>query len=227
MSFVKDDSSRSRGVGAIASIDMGSPRRRLAAARAGRALAQRDAVMARSTLGRVPLLTSPATGTYGTTLKQPTGPSGGGGAPPVVTVGEKWSPTTTKSYTPPPASPPAPLRSTKLPGSVATAETKNGRTTVVNGSGSVDVKPTAPLKSDAPPSKTTTVIVGGGGGAPWTGVGPAAPAPMVVPPLDPMPELPDDGELAPSTAPTKPKTSGNTLMYAALGIGALWLLTRE
>ena len=57
-----------------------------------------------------------------------------------------------------------------------------------------------------------------GGGATSANVGP----------LEPLPEEPSlPEEPAPAPAPPKPKTSGNLLLYAALGVGAYWLLTRK
>lgn len=225
MSFVKDGDSRTRGVGAVAAMDAASPGRRLAAARAARALARRDALMSRSTLGRAPLLTSPATGgTYGARsidvdpfgrgaggLKQPSGPTGGGGRP----------------LPPKPKPPTLPGRGglfagriVKSPGSVIDTEPTKGSTGTK-----------APFTSTEPTKGSTkgSTSSGGGGGSGGGGSGGGGSGGGAnVGPLEPLPEEPPAPEepTPPAPEPAKPKTSGNLLMYAALGVGAWWLLTR-
>ena len=67
---------------------------------------------------------------------------------------------------------------------------------------------------------------GSGGGSSGGSSGGATSA--NVGPLEPLPEEPSlPEEPAPAPAPPKPKTSGNLLLYAALGVGAYWLLTRK
>jgi hypothetical protein len=219
VSFVKDDHSFTRGVGAIAATDAASPRRRMAADRAALVLARRDAVMARSTLGRAPVITSPATGQFGIrTLEvdsfgrgagglKPHTPGGtGGGRPPGKTPGGKGDRV--------PGKPTRPLREvdgklTKLPGSVLTAPSDDRRP-----------PPTPSRDADATKStKPTVMIVGGGGSSPGGGGGGrATPPPELFPDAEVM-----ETEFAPE--PTAAKPTNKLLLYAALGLGA-WLLLR-
>jgi hypothetical protein len=226
VSFVKDDHGYTRGVGAVASMDAASPGRRLAAARAARELARRDALMAASTMGRAPLVaTSLATKSFGARsievdhfgrgsggLKQPSGPSGGGRLPP-------------KPLPPrplPPRKPPrGPLfdyragRMVKSPGSVIDAEPTKGTAAPITGATKGATK--EPVRSYG----------GGGGGGGSSGGGSSA----NVGPLEPLPsDVPAEEEEAPAApaAPAAPpKTSSNLLLYAAIGVAGWWLLTRK
>lgn len=239
MSFVKDNDNRTRGVGAIASMDAASPGRRLAAARQSQALARRDALMARSTLGRVALFTSPATGgTYGARtlevdhfgrgaggLKQPSGPSGGGGAksPPSGRTPpgkRKHSPVIGKTGRTPVVSA-APSRPWSTP------DDRKGVVMVKSPGSVIDSTTGAKGAGSATPAKTTTIITGGGGG--WSGGGTKPsiePVPINIS-QESLPELPEEGFVDPAPPTTQPKASSNVLLYAALGIGAFWLLTRK
>jgi hypothetical protein len=74
------------------------------------------------------------------------------------------------------------------------------------------------------PTRGGTGSGGGGGG----GGGGSGASSANVGPLEPLPEEPSlPEEPAPAPAPPRPKTSGNLLLYAALGVGAYWLLTRK
>ncbi len=226
MSFVKDDHSFTRGVGAIAATDAASPRRRMAADRAALVLARRDAVMARSTLGRAPVITSPATGQFGIrTLEVDSFGRGAGGLKPHTPGGTGGGRPMPPGRTPggkgdrvPGRPPTRPLRDvdgklTKFPGSVLTTP-------------SDDRQPPPPPSKDADATKSTkptvTIVGGGGGGSsPGGGGGGGGRA-------TPPPELfPDAGvmetEFAPE--PTAAKPTNKLFLYAALGLGA-WLLLR-
>lgn len=217
MSFVKDDHSFTRGVGAIAATDAASPRRRMAAARAAVVMARRDAVMARSTLGRAPLITSPATGQFGIrTLEVDQFGRGAGGLKPHTPGGGGGGPTPTK---PPggrrpirvPVKVSADGKLTKFPGSVLTAPSDDR-----------PLPPAPPLP--APPSATTkptVTIVAGGSSGPSGGGGRGGAAP---PPPEPFPDAEVmETEFAPE--PTAAKPTNKLFLYAALGLGA-WLLLR-
>jgi hypothetical protein len=96
---------------------------------------------------------------------------------------------------------------TKLPGSVFSAPT---------------LAPTL-APTIAPPGRPTINITAGGSGTSWS-----APAPSVgVPAPGADSDFPDEPEPPHPAEPPKPKTSGNLLMYAAIGVGAWWLLTRK
>lgn len=206
MSFVKDDYSHTRGVGAVASMDAASPGRRLAAARSARELARRDVVMASRTLG-API----ETGQESAFSRPPTPPPRPPGRPP----GGKPRP---------PRFPrPRPFDVFGM----------RGRP-MVKSPGSVIDTGTTPPAPTSPTTKTPTKGAskepsrsygggGGGGGGGSSGGGSAN-----VGPLEPLPDEPAVPEEPPHPAePPKPKTSGNLLMYAAIGVGAWWLMTRK
>lgn len=231
MSFVKDDHDYTRGVGAVAAMDAVSSARRRAAARAAVEMARRDAVMSRHTLGRISQTSTNGGGGGGTV-------TGGGGRPgtprppgrtPVFPPGRPRPPG--KPLPPKPVPPrPLPFRPRGLDvASVAIKEKLQ-----VKSPGSVlPPPPPAPTKADVvaekTPVKAPVTIVAGGSGTSWTsGAGAKTP----VAPIDmgpPMPEITDmpPEAPAPTSAPPTSKPKGGLLLYAALGIGAWWLLTRK
>jgi hypothetical protein len=213
VSFVKDDYGHTRGVGAIASMDAASPARRRAAARAAVEMARRDAVMARHTLGRLTLPLFHSQRPAPRLVKAP--------------IPAAWFQ---------PNLAPAPTRLPIRPGLDFSATTVQNLQ--IKSPGSVlPPKTTAPtLPVDlltkavvTSTNKAPTTIVAGGSST-WT-AGKAAPAAANVGPIEPLPEMPPDEPplpaLDPAAAPPPRKTSGNLLLYAALGVGALWFLTRS
>ncbi len=231
MSFVKDDSAYTRGVGAVASMDAASPNRRRAAARAAVEMARRDGIMSRHTLGRISQ-TDTSDGGGGSGGGGGGGTTGGGGRGPVRPgrpgLGGRRPLPPKKPLPPKPVPPRFPIRDlsairngklqVKLPGAVL--EPVKG--------GAADTKTGTPITQTAQPAAPTKpqVNVVAGGASTWVsgsgGGGKVAPeAPPDMPPDEP--ELPPDAPI--QTAPAKPKS--NLLMYAAIGIGAYWLLTRK
>lgn len=206
MAFVKDDHSYTRGPGAIAAMDASSPARRLAAARAERALRMREIL----TQGAIETGQEAAFSRPAPPPPRPR-PPGGKPLPPrrplpfrpkgLDVVGGKIA---------------VPSKLTvKLPGSVITPPSPG------------EVKPTQTATPTTAPTKGQTVIVGGGSGTSWT----APPrAPVAMPDNAPPAWAPEPEEASPmTTAPAAPekKPPSKLLLYAALGIGAWWLLTRK
>lgn len=287
MSFVKDDHSFTRGVGAIAATDQVSSRRRIAADRAARALAVRDGMLARAALGAVPTGRRPPKGRRPPTprrVSEPTTGPHGRPAPPIPTAP---SPTAASAAAAPPPIPGQCSADGAFIWRAATAtagahwerlrrgEACSGLVAVTaavrvhaptaglcrTDAGKIIVRPagtecppgsspyilqrptdlTKP-PTTAPPTPTPLVVPpsspptgggivtggGGGGGAPSGGGGSAAepPPPPDMPPIEPLPDLPGETAVGP-VATQLPKPSTKLLVYAALGIGALWLLTRE
>jgi uncharacterized membrane protein YgcG len=215
MSFVKDDHSFTRGVGAIAAMDASSPRRRLAAARASRMLARRDAILARSTLGAAPMQGRPGAPVLGmpgaevgyndrpntpggTPLPGYSGWRGGGRLPP-------------RPLPPPPRSfgqraGAAQVRQ-KLPGSVIAPTTTDATSQAGGGGGGGSSGGGGGGSSGG----------GGGGGSGGGGGGDVPGADLG--PTDEL-DLPADDQ-----PPTAAAPSSKLMLYAAIGIGA-WLLLR-
>lgn len=204
MSFVKDDHSYTRGVGAVAAMDAVSGNRRRAAARGAVAMARRDRVMARHTLGRINQRDE-GDGGGGTSPGLPTPPRAPVrppivGKPPVITIPPKPLPPRIRDF----AVIPTKGILVKDPGSVIpTAPTADGGSVVV-----------------VPPKSTVTIT-------------PGAATPMPVPPRPTYtpPSMPDFESMPDITIDTSaepaPAKKSNVLLYAALGVGALWLLTRN
>lgn len=222
MAFVQDDHSYTRGAGAIAAMDAASPRRRIAMARADRALHLREAL----TQGAID---------RGYEGDQPTGsrppapprPPGPGRRPvlprPPFTGGVR--PTGVRAGVRGPRA-----DSVKLPGSVIQPGARDGKP--VQGSTgtqapSEEIKATEPPAPPKPPPRQAIVSGGGGGFMP---VSPKPPAP----PLR-MPEISDEldveleeapVESAPQAAPAPPPKSSSKLpLYAGIALLA-YLLTR-
>lgn len=236
MSFVKDDHSYTRGVGAVAAMDAVSSRRRRAAARGGRRMARKDAIMSRHTLGRIAQI-DPGDGGGG---------SGGGGS-------------TGGGTRPPPTRPPSRLPVRPIVGIALPPKTpikvpiKPGIRDVIGprldlavgvrgtrpiiadpiktpGAPVVQVTPDAapPPKEQVLPPPRPVITVVAQPGSPITGGGrPAPPPPPTFPGFAPEPEV--DVEVSTPAAPVVPAKSSNSklLLYAAIGIGAYWLLTRK
>lgn len=269
MSFVRDDHSWTRGVGAIAATDQTSSRRRIAAGRAGRMMAARDSVMARHALGRISTVDDPG-------RPQPE-------APIFNTPGRPPRPAPPTATPPPAGSTPSapPMPSGPLPAAgQCSADGKAiwdtagywrrlrvGEVCATTGTATVDTRvhvpnvtgwcidaagkiaarpagkvtacpigtapsappnrrqpdvlpPAAPAPASAPPTtqpKPPVISAGNGTSA----SGPVA-APSDTPPTEPLPKLPDEASQSPGSAP-----KGKVLVYAALGVGALWLLSRK
>jgi hypothetical protein len=208
--FVKDDHSYTRGVGAVASMDAASSARRRAAARAELEMARRDRIMSLGATWAARVIPTRMTTKSTSTIE--TGQESAFSRPPPV----------------PPKTIPLPRRprgldaigvKVKLPGSVmpTRAETKVSTVTTA--------PPASSSTAALPPTKAQVSIVAGGSGTSW--VSGASKASASAPEMDnpPPPFAPEPEPTAPS-APS-PKTSSNLLMYAALGIGAIWLLTRS
>ena len=212
MAFVKDDHGYTRGPGAIAAMDAASPARRLAAARAERALRMREVL----TQGAI------ETGQEAAFSRPPPSP------PPRPPGGRPMPPRRPLPFRPKGldviggkiAVPTKPT--VKLPGTVITPPTRG------------EVKPTqtaTPTLSPTPlplPPKTVTTVVGGGSGTSWTAP-PRTPPPgmdLENPPPAWAPEPEIAAPAAPTASPAKPASS-KILLYAAIGIGAWWLLTRK
>lgn len=199
MSYGKDDHAHTRGVGAVAAFD-GSPARQARARLVARALARRDAVMSRHALGRI---------------NQTEGDGGGGAG-----SGGPSRPPPPGRPLPPKPLPPRPVRSTiKLPGTSVVDSVAPSRPT----------KPPVAPPLPAPPKPPATIVVGSGIVPIVSGGGPKATVTM--PDFEPSPDV--DIIVDPVPAPAAPSTSTSTssssklLLYAALGMGAWWLLTRK
>lgn len=232
MSFVKDDHSFTRGVGAVAAMDASSPRRRAAAAQAARKMARRDRIMSMRTLGALSFPTGPSTGVAGPHsidvgwtgqgsggLQTPTGPRGGGGGssgggspgrghgPRGGTRGTSGGIMTPGGYQP--RQPPG----TKMPGSVVTT-TPDGTTTQTSGGNTTSIGPTGgssgsggggPAGGDSG-SGDQAILECNSRGAPWYWDGSVCnQEATVTPPV--------------SAAPTDNK---KLLLYGALGAGVIW-----
>jgi len=203
MSFVKDDHAFTRGVGAVASMDAASPRRRLAAARAARQLARRDAVMALGAMraGMQPTYAPDPT-------PDPTPPPSRRGRPSTMM---------------PPRARKVPSRPTMMPGIIKypgsaipiapTAPTAPSTTVIGGGSGTSWTAPSSPgigvpspdsPATDASPDLTTTDSA----------------SPDLTTPAAP------DATTPASTTPA-PASSNKLLMYAAIGVAAWWFLLRK
>lgn len=207
MAFVKDDHGYTRGPGAIAAMDATSPARRLAAARAERALRVREAL----TQGAI------ETGQEAAFSRPPPRPA----RPRPGKLPIHRLPFRPKDIAGGKLSVPVRPGMVKLPGSVITPP-KAGEVTPTQ-----TATPTsAPISA---PTKAPVTIVAGGSGTSWVSGAaaktPAAPVDNQPPPWAPEPEP----EQAVATAPAAPakKPSSKILLYAALGIGAWWLLTRK
>lgn len=219
MAFVKDDHSYTRGAGAIAAMDAASPRRRIAMARADRALRVREA-LTQGAIDRGYEGDRPA----GSSRPVPPRPPGPGRRPvlphPPFTGGVR--PTGVRAGV---RGPRAEL--IKLPGTVITPGAREGKP--VQGSTGTQA-PSGETKSTEPQPPSRHVIVSGGGGG---GFMPVSPKPAA-PPLR-MPEIEDelDVELdeapaapAPQAAPAPPPKSSSKLpLYAGIALLA-YLLTR-
>jgi hypothetical protein len=206
--YVKDDHSYTRGAGAIAAMDAVSPARRRAMARAERALAVRELLTAGaiSETGQEAAFSRPAP-------KPPIRPFPGRPRPgkplppgrpfrPAKGVDSRFE-----------------LKQIKSPGSViGPSKATEPKATIST------ISPTTTSTALPTPPKSPVTIVAGGSGASWTSPARAAAMPSDNPPPPWAPEPEDE---APATAAAPPKTSGKLLMYAAIGIGAWWLLTRK
>lgn len=203
MAFVKDDHSFTRGPGAIAAMDAASPARRLAAARAERALRVREAL----TQGAI------ETGQEAAFSRPPPPPPRPGTKPfPPRRPGLVKLPVRPKGLD---AGGRLGVRPEliKLPGTVITPP-KAGETKVTQ----TATPTTAPTKQ--------TVVVGGGSGTSWTAPASKAGAAMSVD--NQPPDFAPEPEETPAAAPAAAKPpSSKLLLYAAIGIGAWWLLTRK
>lgn len=226
MSFVKDDHSYTRGVGAVASMDAGSSRRRTAAALGALRMARRDAVMARHTLGRISQTENGGGGGSGGG-----GSTGGGGVRPPPLGPVRPSRPGVQPLPPKPVPPKINIRDFATIRNLAIGTRPDVRVVVdpvkLPGAQVVDVKPEpAPPPKDQvlPPPKTVT-IVASPGIAPLPPK-PAAPSGGGFPGFAPEPEIDVTVDAQPVTAPPAAKKP-NYLLYAALGIGAYWLLTRK
>jgi hypothetical protein len=174
-------------------------------------MARRDAVMARSTLGRIALPGQPDRGVQAPRAidVDPFGHGAGGLRPPSDT-GPGGIPTRQFLSLLPR------LSRVKLPGDVTPDP---------------ELTPLAPaqtVKAPSPP-RAATGGTGGGTGGGWTGGGGTrgggAPPLPDVPDVEPLPDLTPEVEVAtPAAAP--PKHSSNLLMYAAIGFG-VWLLLQK
>jgi|GEM_PF-5724210 len=224
MAFVKDDHSYTRGAGAIAAMDAASPRRRIAMARADRALRVREA-LTQGAIDRGYEGDRPA----GSSRPVPPRPPGPGRRPvmprPPFTGGVR--PTGVRAGV---SGPRAEL--VKLPGTVITPGAREGKP-VQGATGtqapSEEIKATEPPAPPKPPPRQ--VIVSGGGG----GFMPVSPKPTAPPPW--MPEISDEldveleeapAELAPQVSPAPapaPKSSSKLPLYAGIALLA-YLLTR-
>lgn len=201
MSFVKDDHKYTRGVGAIAAMDAVSPARRRAAARGAVAMARRDSVMARHTLGRI------------NNEEQGGGGGGGGGSTPTPPR---------PPGRPPIGRPPVfPVKPRPIRNDLAILPVKG---IVVKDPGTV-LPPvvTPPIVTLPPPREPVKPLPG----TPWT---PPTIGPKPAPPTFDMPQfdsMPDVELTVVEPAPQAAARSSNLLVYAVLGAGALWLLTRN
>jgi hypothetical protein len=225
MAFVKDNDKETRGVGAIASMDATSPARRIAAARSAYELARRDRVMSMHTLGAIKQTTGTVTGRVPAKRPAVVGP--------FATTAE----IPRKSKPPLHVPPPLPRRAFSTTTTTDPRLSKQFSTlpklpiatdaVFVKSPGSVIAPPTgvAPVLTALPPPPKPVVAIVGGGASTWS-LASKLPAPADLPPMEPLPDLPDEAEvqLTPASAP---KTKGNLLMYAAIGAGVLWLLTRK
>jgi len=201
VSFVKDDHSYTRGVGAVAAMDAVSSKRRRAAAAGARVMARRDAVFARHTLGRINQEAGDGTGT-----------GAGGGVPTKPTI---------------------PVRPILTASANRLAQMKNAATLVKDPGAPLATDPirtlppplpvyTPPAPAPTPPKNTGVVPPLVGTSTPWV---PPKP-PTYTPPDMTIEEIPD---VTIETAPEPPpaKKSNSFLLYAAIGAGALYLLTRN
>jgi len=222
MAFVRDDHSYTRGAGAIAAIDAASPRRRIAIARADRALRLREA-LTQGAIDRGYEGDRPA----GSSRPVPPRPPGPGRRPvpprPPFTGGVR--PTGVRAGV---RGPRAEL--VKLPGTVITPGARGGKP--VQGSTGTQA-PTEEIKATEPPrppfSPPRQAIIAGGGG----GFMSVSPKPTTSPPW--MPEIEDEldveleeapAEPAPQVSPAPaPKSSSKLPLYAGIALLA-YLLTR-
>lgn len=226
MTFVRDDHAFSRGVGAVAATDAASSRRRVAQDRADRVMARRDAILATQTLGAIRQGSS-----VDASYDQIVGPGRtGGGGRGVAAVGVVRPGTV---VLPGAGVPTVPGRGGKPP------ETRPGRslpTTLLLPASMAPVVQVIPASSStgaggSSGGSTSSSGSGRGGGtlAPWAPPsGGASVAPGVELDMTPVDvELVEPATEAAAT-PAPPKAKNNrTLMYAALGIGALLLLSRR
>lgn len=210
MAFVKDDHSYTRGPGAIAAMDAASPARRIAAARAERALRLREVL----TQGAI------ETGQEAAFSRPPPPPRPGKGRHPFPRPPHRPLPGKVKLPVRPKGLDVIGGRidggklTVKLPGSVIEPPKTGGA------SATQTATPTTA------PTKGSTVIIGGGSGTSWTAPSSKAGAAMSVD--NPPPEFAPEPEEAPAQpAPAAKPASSKVLLYAALGIGAWWLLTRK
>ncbi len=206
MSFVKDDHKFTRGVGAIAAMDAVSSKRRRAAARAGVAMARRDGIMSRHTLGRISQTETSEGGGTGPSGSSSSGGSGGTYVPPRTPIPPR--PTGTLPLPPKPLPPRLPVRIglrpdavlVKTPGSIVpTAPTPDGGSVIVV------------------PPKGSTIVVGP----------PAPSAPTTRPPITPMPmpEFEETPDFSVVVDPVKAASSSSKyIVYGLIGLGALWFL---
>jgi len=219
MAFVKDDHSYTRGAGAIAAMDAASPRRRIAMARADRALRLREA-LTQGAIDRGYEGDRPA----GSSRPVPPRPPGPGRRPvmprPPFTGGVR--PTGVRAGV---RGPRAEL--VKLPGTVITPGAREGKP-VQGATGtqapSEEIKVTEPPAPPKPPPRHVIVSGGGGGGFMPVSPKPSAP-PLRMPEIDvELEEAP--AEPAPQAAPSlAPKTSSKLPLYAGIALLA-YLLTR-
>jgi hypothetical protein len=208
--FVKDNYSYTRGVGAVAAMDAVSPVRRRAAEQAARASARRDVVLAMGAMrsdGTARSIDEPIR------PPRPTRPPGT--PPPRPTTSPLLAAANTRLTSGGRKSAPAEL--IKLPGTVITPPT-GGETAPTQSA----VPTAAPVQ---PPPVRPDVTITAGGGTSWT----APPRAELTSTLPGAPEVDADLVVAPPAQATHaPPTSTKKLaVYAAIGIGVLWYLTRS
>lgn len=222
MAFVKDDSGYTRGVGAIASMDAGSSRRRRAAALEGLRMARRDRVLALGAIRRdVETIAPPQRSTTTTRTQQTstieTGQESAFSRPPPPVPPKIKLPFRPKGLDLVRADVRFPVKPTiKLPGTVIEPP-KDG------------IKPTQSSGQPAPtpaPTKPSVTIVAAPGIGPISSGSAKPPAPSMDENAPPpwADEPPVDTTPAPAASSAK---KPNYLLYAAIGIGAYLLLTRK
>ena len=220
MPFVKDDHSYTRGPGAIAALDAASPKRRVAMARAERALRLREA-LTQGAISRGSDDDRPSGPTAPTTPRpprppRPTRPPGGRPVPPRSPLGVR------AGFRGPV------VEQIKLPGTVITPEAGGGRPAqgATGSQAPVAVSSQTPVPASivlptSSPSKPVTIVA-----APGIAPIPQVKAQAMASRVMPWDADDQEGVLEPTPAPASPKTSSKLPLYAGIGL-LVYLLARK